>query len=168
MMYEEIRQHGKLYLRRWRILSTKWFGIYLHCFHAPDDDRDLHNHPWSWAASLILAGWYIESVGVPGPSKVCRLTSRYYEVRSTLRRKEKIWYTGSFRFFRGSTYHAVSDIKAPGKVWTLFIHGPMVREWGFFDSDTGKHISWKAYMWKHGLMTKEQIQEKALVGAEYK
>jgi hypothetical protein len=34
--------------------------LVLHQFHRGDQERDLHNHPVKFAASLVLAGGYIE------------------------------------------------------------------------------------------------------------
>jgi len=31
---------------------------YLHRLVASDPDRGLHDHPWPWAFSILLAGWY--------------------------------------------------------------------------------------------------------------
>lgn len=165
MKYEEIRQNGVLYLKRWRLISTKWFGIYLHRFYRPDDDRDLHSHPWSWCASLLLSGWYIEQVGKIGKGKLQK-QGDYWHIKRTLERNERLYTAGSLRFFRGDKYHAVSEIK-PAGTWTLFAHGPLVREWGFFDEQLGQHVSWKHYLVNKGLLTREQVAEKARVGAEY-
>lgn len=50
---------GSLYLTRYYILKTKWFGIYLHKIHKSDADRALHDHPWRFT-SMILKSGYIE------------------------------------------------------------------------------------------------------------
>jgi hypothetical protein len=44
-----------IYLTRWRLLQTPWFGIYVHCIRRPDGDRHLHDHPWSFL-SLVDTG----------------------------------------------------------------------------------------------------------------
>ena len=57
--WESIRRHeGELYLRRLRVVSCRWFGVYVHWFHASDDDS-LHDHPW-WFLTFILWGGYWE------------------------------------------------------------------------------------------------------------
>ena len=59
-----IETDGDPYLTRIllsRLLPIKrlfGIGVYLHRFHRPDIDQHLHNHPWRWAASLILNGSY--------------------------------------------------------------------------------------------------------------
>src|SRR6202012_2888483 len=47
------------YIRRWYLISTPWFRVYLHNMLRDDDDRALHDHPWD-NVSLILAGGFVE------------------------------------------------------------------------------------------------------------
>ena len=59
-LVKEIRsKKGELHFKRWRILSTPWFNIFLHFINRADEDKDLHDHPWSFW-SIILKGGYIE------------------------------------------------------------------------------------------------------------
>jgi hypothetical protein len=81
------------------------FRVQLHRFLRSDPDG-LHDHPWGWAFSLILAGWYIEE-----RRDRDRVRSRGY-------------------FIRGDTFHRVV-LPQGGEVWTLFVHGPYVKHWGF-------------------------------------
>lgn len=65
-LIKEIKdRNGKLYFRRWRLLTMRWFYLEIHEFWQDEDDpvfdKDghLHNHPnefWS----LILKGGYVE------------------------------------------------------------------------------------------------------------
>jgi hypothetical protein len=48
------------YLERYYLLTLFGVRVYLHRFVASDPDRGTHDHPWPWAFSLILAGWYYE------------------------------------------------------------------------------------------------------------
>ena len=50
---------GELHFRRWKILSTKWFNIYLHKLYKSDKDLYLHDHPWNYV-SWILQGSLLE------------------------------------------------------------------------------------------------------------
>ena len=52
---------GRVQLARLRVVASPWFGIYLHDIRLPDDDRDPHDHPWSFL-SLVLRGSYDEQV----------------------------------------------------------------------------------------------------------
>lgn len=48
------------YLLRWWIIPrNKVFNIYLHRFMRSDEDRALHDHPWS-NLSILLRGCYAE------------------------------------------------------------------------------------------------------------
>src|SRR5271170_2836454 len=40
--------------------------VYLHKFHRGDSDEALHNHPWLWSRSFVLAGGYIEERRLEG------------------------------------------------------------------------------------------------------
>lgn len=100
------------YLRRWYLFPVKsWVdthvgNIYLHRF----EDSDLpvpHDHPYC-NASLILAGKYLEHSN-DGASWLRR------PGRLVLRSKHML--------------HWLEIIDGP--VWTLFLHGPRRREWGF-------------------------------------
>ena len=51
---------GQPYLRRYYILKTRWFRIYLHEILRSDEDRDCHDHPWNFT-SIILKGGYWET-----------------------------------------------------------------------------------------------------------
>ncbi|HJN45089.1 MAG: hypothetical protein QGI10_13665 [Vicinamibacterales bacterium] len=54
--WEAINRHeGQLYLRRLRVVSCRWFGIYIHWFHASDDDC-LHDHPWAFLTFILQGG----------------------------------------------------------------------------------------------------------------
>lgn len=58
----EIRSRtGGLHFRRWRILETRWFNIYLHHIAKSDADKDPHSHPWSFL-TLILCGGYVQFI----------------------------------------------------------------------------------------------------------
>ena len=104
------------YLRRWYIIPrNKWFNVYLHHFLRSDDDRALHDHPW-WNVSIILRGAYREHL--PDGSAPLRRAGRLYGPRPP------------------ESLHRIALLRsAPGAperpVWTLFLTGPRVREWGF-------------------------------------
>lgn len=116
---------GTLYLQRFRIVGDMmarhdWFPFtaYLHRFHRPDEDRVLHNHPWPWAVSCILAGGYREErsaeavFGMSSPQHVSRWLR-----------------AGSLNLLRGDTFHRVAELD--GETWTLFIVGRKHQNWGF-------------------------------------
>jgi len=109
------------YLRRWWIVRTPLFCIYVHQFLRSDDDRALHDHPWLFNASRLLRGPYIEWVPSAGGNcqrPVCRFLK-----------------PGQWKFRWGPAPHRVQLHSAMGVAqpcWTLFITGPRVRQWGFY------------------------------------
>lgn len=55
-----ISDGDKPYLERYYLCTLFGIRFYLHRFVASDPDRGLHSHPWRWAFSIILSGWYWE------------------------------------------------------------------------------------------------------------
>jgi hypothetical protein len=104
---------GKNYCRRWWIIPrNRFFNIYLHHFLHSDDDRALHDHPWA-NASYLLAGQYIEVEILAGGVE-----------RRTLMR------AGDWRFRLPTSAHRI-ELIGNQVAWSLFITGPVVRDWGF-------------------------------------
>lgn len=117
------RQHA--ISRTHYLFTVLGWRFYLHQFVGSDPDRGLHDHPWSKAYSVILAGWYRE------------------ETRSGARTVR--W----FNSLTGDTFHRVvlpvnviadwlypdSSVKTrvPIPCWTLFFHrAGDVKPWGFW------------------------------------
>jgi hypothetical protein len=97
------------YLRRWFVIPrNRFFNVYLHQFLRSDDDRALHTHPWLANASLLLKGRYREWTG-----------DHAFTDRSP----------GAIKFRWGPAPHRIELTQ--GTCWTLFVTGPVVREWGF-------------------------------------
>jgi hypothetical protein len=102
-------------------------GLYLHRFHRGDDESQLHNHPWRWAASLILAGGYREEVR--GKDDVVRT------------RIVKPW---RLNRIRSDTFHRVDLLE--DDAWTLFLVGPKFSGWGFWDRDSREFWPWRTFI----------------------
>ena len=108
----------KVYLTRWRLLQTPWFGIFLHKLNRPDSDRALHDHPWNFV-SLILKGGYDEKRPCFCGWKSCEF-SPITTTRSV----------GSFAYRKAEDLHAIVKLwRIP--TWTLIIIGRHRRDWGF-------------------------------------
>lgn len=100
-------------LRWWVITRNKLFNIYLHEFRRSDDDRAHHDHPWLFNISILLRGRYIEHTIRKGGIHVATQYS-----------------TGAVRWRFGPAPHMIELL--PGeRCVTLFITGPIVRNWGF-------------------------------------
>ena len=109
------------YLLRWYVIPrNRWANIYLHKFLTSDDDRALHDHPWV-NVSFLLRGKYIE----------------HSADRVNLRRP----WRPVFRW--PTTAHRVELVDG-APVWSLFITGPVVREWGFLCPAGWRH--WKEFV----------------------
>lgn len=121
------RQTNQPYLERFYILfkdRPKWFpfNIVLHRFWKSDDDGGWHDHPWP-AISIILKEGYWEHKPGKNWTNIKKWRKPY-----------------SIGFLRPTSLHRV-ELKCEDEckpVWTLFIMGPRVREWGFmnFTGDT--------------------------------
>lgn len=102
------------YLIRWWLRRDRENGCeYLHKVMRDDDDRALHDHPWD-STSIILSGKLREVL--PGPVAGGKHDSR-------------ILTPGSITSRKATDAHRLEIVQGP--VWTLFITGPMVRDWGF-------------------------------------
>jgi hypothetical protein len=117
-----------IYLRRWWLVpKNKWFNVFLHEFRSSDEDRSLHDHPW-WSISILLSGSYLEHV----PTNYDKWVEENNREISIIKRDS------SFPVYRSvKSIHRIEIITPT--VWTLFITGPSVREWGF-------HCPWG---WRH-------------------
>jgi hypothetical protein len=113
---------GKLYLERYLIHgwspavgkdAEPGVSVYLHHIVLPDQDdvHVLHNHPWGWAESLILHGWYVEERQRDGQPLF----------RSLLE--------GMTNRLESNTFHRITDVS--DECWTLFMVGPKTQSWGF-------------------------------------
>jgi len=106
----------------------------VHKFHRPDGDRALHNHPWKWAASFILAGEYVEERLLPDESQ---LYGRPHAEARLVR-----W----FNWLTDQDFHRVVELR--GGVYSLFVSGPRAQEWGFMpeDGEPGEVVHWRTYI----------------------
>lgn len=100
------------YMLRWYVIPrNRYFNIYLHRF-CRSDERVKHDHPW-WSLSFTLEGSYVEHI--------CDSKGAETEV---------IRNVGDIVFRSAKALHYISLF--PGvPCWTLFITGPVFRQWGF-------------------------------------
>ncbi len=117
-------------LRRWFIIPrNRYFNIYLHHIMKSDDDRALHDHPWSWNLSIPF-GTYWEALfvyAIPDHEVYHRGYHNLGEHRLDYHVKIRDPFVPIFR--RGPSPHGVI-ISEP--MWSLFLTGPIVRRWGFY------------------------------------
>lgn len=135
-----ISDGDKPYLERYYLFTVWGVRFYLHRFVASDPDRGLHDHPWPWAFSIILSGWY------------------YEQRRGSL--SERHW----FNWITGDVFHRV--ILANGPVWTLFAHrSRRSKEWGFlraYDPQTIMYVKHRPgaedHWWKHVPVGRDELR----------
>lgn len=126
------RADGRLYLQRWGWEWKKLGGIFIHCMTAPDPGIDLHDHPFTFW-SLILSGGYIEerlptrdACGYAGYAE--HIESKFGASCSRgPKSARKRW---SLKCMRLDECHRITQLKK--KTWTIVIHGPNRRAWGFY------------------------------------
>jgi hypothetical protein len=112
-----------LYLRRFFLTPRSWpIRIFLHFIARSDDDRHLHDHPWSFA-SLIFKGEYHEE------TKIENVTH------------EILYSAPSFRIMKAEHAHKI-HLSSP--VWSLIFAGKARRQWGFYTDDGW--INWRQYL----------------------
>lgn len=107
------------------------FGVhvYLHQFHRSDDDEAVHSHPWAWAVSLVLSGGYSEE--------------RRTKTDSIERRDVR---PPAINVIRHSDFHRVDLYEKD--CWSIFVAGPRVSDWGFFDRHTKEYWPWRDFIAK--------------------
>jgi hypothetical protein len=109
----------------------------LHRFYRGDEDRHQHNHPYTWGVSLILVGGYIEhrTDSAEERARLCE-GFRHCFVR-------RPW---AANHLHAETFHRVELFEEGGECWTLFLSGPVVRPWGFFDESLGRFVRAEDYL----------------------
>lgn len=142
-IWKEIDGVNTLYLRRFRIIQTKWFGLYVHYIPMPDQDRHLHDHPWNFGV-FLLNGGYVEEI--PDPHDPAWETGTGSTITKIRRRF-------TFRTQQAEQLHRIREI-LPG-TWTLFFRGNKRRHWGFQTENGWKH--WLNYLRDEGIF--EQLDD---------
>ena len=109
---------SKLYLDRLRIISTPWFGIYLHRFNGPDSRPTLHDHPWRFLSIILRGG--------------------YDEVRPTGLRRVRF-----INLMRRGDVHYIERLhRTP--TWSLMVVGRRLRKWGYVEPAENGY-TWTAF-----------------------
>lgn len=111
-------EHGAPYLERYMVARWGKNGehtLFLHRFLDSDSDRGIHDHPWD-SKSLILASGYNEE----------RLIYTDGVPQVIVRDIKPL----SFNKIGKDDFHRII-LKEKKPAWTLFYHGPRVKEWGF-------------------------------------
>jgi hypothetical protein len=135
---------GEPYMLRWYVLPrNEQMNVYLHKFLRSDDDRALHDHPWTFW-SLILKNFYDEvtpdGVKRRRPGSIARrpATARH-RVRLMPTASQQARYDHLDYLLQMGVKTQLPTALLPGRlrpeekpVWTLVVTGKKVREWGFW------------------------------------
>lgn len=101
-----------------------------------DEDRALHDHPWSFL-SIILRGGYFE-ISETFEGKKTTLVRNGFAFMRTEEGRLTIQWPKNLSAYRPATYrHRVKlisfdETSQEVPCWTLIVTGPHVREWGFW------------------------------------
>ena len=109
-------ENGEPYLERYMISRKGKEVHFLHRFLDSDSDRGVHDHPWDYSRSFILAGGYNEErlVEENGVAKVILRDVRPFSINE----------------IRGNDFHRVV-LRNKKPAWTVFYHADRVKHWGF-------------------------------------
>lgn len=132
-----ISEDGTPYLERYYLFTVLGIRFYLHRFVGSDPARGLHDHPWPWAGSVVLAGHYIEERRGYEQNETAIVLSRFFGTEGTTRTRVR-W----FNWMTGDTFHRVvldkglDNLEQP--CWTLFFHRAVnAKPWGFLRTIEG-------------------------------
>lgn len=122
-----IETNGDVYMVR-HIVAEYPSGhhIYLHQIKRPDRALELHNHPWAFAAHILVGG-YIEQRWQNG--------GRVGIIRQA----------GTSYYCDDTTYHRITELLAP-ECWTLVVTAPKSKSWSFLMPETGVVTPWREFV----------------------
>lgn len=149
----------EMYMGRWWLFNpysrtthkpALWWcpwSFRIHHIMRPDEDRDLHDHPWN-ARTIILRGWYREQRLLRADDPALQhLLMKAAELRQSF--DAAFQATECIDRLPGDTaqllhgeYHRIDEI-SPGGVFTLFITSKWRGDWGFLVN--GVKVPWRTY-----------------------
>lgn len=136
------------YMLRW-IIQTPFGGVRLQKITASDRERHLHDHPFDFMTIRLWGrGYYEKRPAFSLPTWVASgmpVVTKYHEPWSVLFRRA----TDLHRLELPKIFVTSTGPEPEAPQWTLFIHGPNLREWGF-QTETGWK-QWEQYEKEHGI-----------------
>jgi hypothetical protein len=140
---KEVNGEKVCYLRRFYLIETRPFKLYLHIIKRSDDDPDPHDHPWDFT-TLILKNGYIDESYVLNP---------WGRDNSD---KDELSFL-SVRHRKAEHVHQVK-LKEGRPAWTLVVLGKYRRKWGFVTKD--RWVLWREYLnfWGEDPYDKPELQ----------
>jgi len=136
--HPHIRIHPGEYIDRWHLIPrNNRFNVYLHKYYGGDVGRAPHDHPW-WNKTIVLRGGFIEHT---------------FEHMDSGEFHEHTSYKWSFNVISRKATDIHRIVLSPlmkGRTWTLFITGPKIRQWGFWEDNGATFVPWEDYEKKYG------------------
>jgi hypothetical protein len=120
LVKEIVSKEGVVHFRRYRLLSTPWFNIYIHNILKSDEDAHPHDHPWGFIALMFWGSYLEEWLGAYEDYRYWAGTELRQDVRSI----------GSLYYHQAKDFHKIT-LRSPS-VWTLvFASGRKRPGWGY-------------------------------------
>jgi hypothetical protein len=131
---------GSTYMRRWRILHTKWFGVRIHNILRSDYDRELHDHPFTFITFILRGGYFEHTIDGRrvwyGPGTILVRSGEVLHKLDLKKASAPLSIVDSD--YKGPVINAFKEVEIPA--WTFVIRGPAYRRWGFLDLQGGQWI----------------------------
>lgn len=124
--------NGEPYLERYFLFRCLGVTAFIHRIVADDHDRGLHDHPWGWAASLVLVGGYYEQRLKLAPNWQAQPPCPDDASGKPITVRMRFLWPWRINLLRGDDFHRITlRGSIPVEAWTLFVHGPRRKGWGF-------------------------------------
>lgn len=125
--HRHIEEKGDVYLTRYTIWELgDGCHVYLHHICRPDRALELHDHPWVFAAHVLVGGYIEQRWQNGGRVGIIRQPGTSYHCNDT-------------------TYHRIAELLAPD-CWTLVITAPKSKSWSFWMPETGVVTPWREFL----------------------
>lgn len=154
-----------VYLHRWYIFRTKYVSLFLHKFVRSDEDRALHDHPWSFFVIPIWRGYIEHTEYQLKPGDNPDDSKRFPKLRTVSNNdgngftryavyQRRVYPIISARYRPALFRHRVELLPnkkqfdvMPLPAWSLFFHFTKEREWGFHPPQG--FVNWRDWWSSH-------------------
>lgn len=139
-LVKEIKsKEGEVHFRRYRLLWTPLFSIYLHNILKSDEDKHLHSHPWDYT-SIILRGGYTEFLARRTNLYDILLSFLFSSCPDPFQTEINTFKPFSMVRRKKEDYHKISLLSP---TWTLVWTGRRNESWGYLVNN--EHVDHETY-----------------------